>query len=56
MKEVWFFLIRTNADYVKESRRYDSFEEAYEVRSKVRSESYDREEPITPVMKGYEKE
>lgn len=56
MKEVWFFLIRTNTGYVRESRQYNSFEEAYEARNKVRSESYDHEEPITPVMKGYEKE
>ena len=54
MKEVWFFLIRTNTDYVKESRRYDSFEEAYEARRKVQDDYF--EDPITPVMKGYEKE
>ena len=56
MKEVWFFLVRTNTDYVRSSRTYSSFEEAYEARSKVRDESYGLEEPITPVMKGYGKE
>lgn len=56
MKEVWFFLSMTNTGYIKRSRQYNSFEEAYEAHNKVRSESYDQEEPITPVMKGYEKE
>lgn len=56
MKEVWFFLSRTNTGYVQRSRSYNSFEEANDARNKVRSDSYGHEEPITPVMKGYEKE
>jgi hypothetical protein len=55
MKEVWFFLIRTNTDYIKRSPTYDSLEEAYEARQKWHLTSW-FEEPITPVMKGYEKE
>ena len=53
MKEVWFFLIRTNTGYVKESRWYSTFEEAFNERNKWFGKSY--EEPITPVMKGYVK-
>ena len=53
MKEVWFFLIRTNTGYVKASSWYDSFEEADTERRKWNT-TY--EEPITPVMKGYRKE
>ena len=55
MKEVWFFLIRTNTDYVKSSYYYDSFEEAYEAKNSWQWNNI-HEEPITPVMKGYVKE
>ena len=55
MKEVWFFLIRTNTDYVKSSDYYDSFEEACQAKNLWHwCNIY--EEPITPVMKGYVKE
>ena len=53
MREVWFFLIRTNTNYVRRSNSYNSFEEAYKARREVQDDCY--EEPITPVMKGYEK-
>ncbi len=52
MKEVWFFLIRTNTDYVKSSYYYDSFEEAQEAKNSWRWNNI-HEEPITPIMKGY---
>lgn len=55
MKEVWFFLIRTNTDYIKRSRCYNSFEDAYEAMCKWGWDNI-HEEPITPVMKGYVKE
>ena len=55
MKEVWFFLIRTNTDYVTSSYDYNSFEEAYDARCKWHWNNI-HEEPITPVMKGYRKE
>ena len=54
MKEVWFFLIRTNTDYVKCSYDYESFEEAYEAKCYWQRDNI-HEEPITPVMKGYRK-
>lgn len=52
-REVWFFLIRTNTNYVRRSNSYSSFEEAYKALREVQDDCY--EEPITPVMKGYEK-
>lgn len=52
-REVWFFLIRTNTNYVRRSNLYSSFEEAYKALREVQDDCY--EEPITPVMKGYEK-
>ena len=55
MKEVWFFLIRTNTDYVKSSYYYDSFEEAREAKNSWQWNNI-HEEPITPIMKGYVKE
>lgn len=55
MTEVWFFLIRTNTGYIKESRDYMTFEEAEKVRREWSSKNI-FEEPITPVMKGYVKE
>lgn len=53
MKEVWFFLIRTNTDYVMESSYFKTFEEAYDAMCKWDT-TY--ETIITPVMKGYVKE
>lgn len=53
MREVWFFLIRTNTDYIKESSWYKTFEEAYEAHCKW-DNPYER--IITPIMKGYFKE
>ena len=53
MKEVWFFLSMTNTGYIKRSRSYDSFEKAYEARREVLNDPY--EDPITSVMKGYER-
>ena len=55
MKEVWFFLIRTNTDYIKKSCNYVTFEDAEKERREWRSKNI-FEEPITPVMKGYVKE
>lgn len=55
MKEVWFFLIRTNTGYIKKSCNYVTFEDAEKERREWRSKNY-FEEPITPVMKGYVKE
>lgn len=52
-REVWFFLIRTNTNYVRRSRTFNSFEEAYKALREAQDNCY--EEPITPVMKGYEK-
>ena len=54
MKEVWFFLIRTNTGYVKQSSWHGSFEEAEKERREWEKDIYER--PITPVMKGYVKE
>lgn len=55
MKEVWFFLIRTNTGYIKQSKWYSSFEDAESERCNWRSNNI-YEEPITPTMKGYMKE
>lgn len=55
MTEVWFFLIRTNTDYIKKSCNYVTFEDAEKERRKWSSKNI-FEEPITPVMKGYVKE
>lgn len=55
MAEVWFFLIRTNTGYIKQSKWYDSFEGAESERSNWRWDHI-FEEPITPILKGYKKE
>ena len=55
MKEVWFFLIRTNTDYIKRSPIFESFEKANKARKDWHLTSW-FEEPITPVIKGYEEE
>ena len=55
MKEIWFFLIRTNTDYIKKSRNYVTFEDAEKERREWNSKHI-FEEPFTPVMKGYVKE
>lgn len=52
MKEVWFFLIRTNTGEIKDSDWYDSFEEADRDRCNWQNENI-CEESITPVLKGY---
>ena len=52
MKEVWFFLIRTNTDHIMASSHFKTFEEAYEAICKWDNPS---ERIITPVMKGYVK-
>ena len=53
MKEVWFFIIRTNTGFVRPSNNYDSFEKAYEARKEVLDDPYSA--PVSPVMKGYVK-
>ena len=55
MAEVWFFLVRTNTGYIKESRNYTTFEDAEKARREWNNKNI-FENPITPVVKGYVKE